>query len=286
MAKLENRVVRWASRPYREGEGLHTNLFHAAILMLEDGHEEEAVFSLIRAAADQVTDRYVPDREIRDAILYARLRLDGGGPAGPRWPAPEPLLRTEVIRAHPWPLAELRRNLQALPQSPGWWLERAFDPADFVCLGYGQYTFQTAPRARACELSEQYSFEYVNPNAMTAEAGLTRDGTVSAHCLANTGPRRRLIIEFDAGTLAEHAACLRWLSRAMRLELVVWSGGKSLHGWFDVRGRVEEQAAAFFVEAVRVGADARLWSPCQFVRLPAGINSRTGRIQKVLYCAL
>jgi hypothetical protein len=191
-----------------------------------------------------------------------------------------------VIRANPWPVDELRGNARALPQLPAHWLERTFGPADLVCLGYGTYDFLTVPRGEAARLATGFAYEYVNPNPMTAETGLTREGTVSQHCLANTGPRRRLVIEFDAGTLAEHAACLRWIARSLPLELVLWSGGKSLHGWFDVRRHPEETQAVLFAEAVRVGADPKLWSPCQFVRLPAGINSRTGHVQKVLYCAL
>ena len=285
MARLDNRLARWAIKPFPEGEGLHLEIFRAAILMIEDGHDDATIFALLREAADQVTDRAVPDRELTDAIRYAHLRKEGGGPATPRWPAPEPVLRAEVVRANPWPVEELRHGATVLPQTPDEWLGRAFDPTDLVCLGYGAYDFTTVTREAAGQLVRSYAYEYVNPNAMTSVAGYTKDGELSAHCLANTGPRRRLVIEFDSGTQAEHAACLRWLARALPLELVVWSGGKSLHGWFDVRGRDEAEAARFFASAVELGADPRLWSPCQFVRLPAGINSRTGRVQVVLYAA-
>ena len=276
----------WASKTYREGEGLHSDIFRAAILMMEDGHEDAAVFRLIRDAANQVDDRAVPDREIRDAILYARLRMEGGEPAAPRWPAPDPGYRAEIVRITGQPLDQLQHNAKILPQEPTRWLNLLFRPEDFVCLGQSTYAFSTQLRDAAIRLTQVAPYEFVNPNPMTAEAGRTKAGALSAHCLDNAGPRVRLVIEFDDGSAYEHAACLRWLARRRPLELAVWSGGKSMHGWFNFLGADEAVMASFFHEAVLLGADARLWSPCQFVRLPGGRRSDTGAIQKVLYCAL
>ena len=43
---------------------------------------------------------------------------------------------------------------------------------------------------------------------MTSRTGRTQDGKESEHSLENTGPRRFLVIEQDAGTVDEQAAIL------------------------------------------------------------------------------
>jgi hypothetical protein len=45
----------------------------------------------------------------------------------------------------------------------------------------------------------------------------------------------------------------------------VHSGGKSLHGWFNVEGEDEEKANGFFLYAVSLGADPATWTRSQFV---------------------
>jgi hypothetical protein len=52
------------------------------------------------------------------------------------------------------------------------------------------------------------------------------------HSLANTGPRRYLIIEADCGDLHQQAAVIWHLAKIAPLAAVVFSGSKSLHGWY------------------------------------------------------
>jgi hypothetical protein len=74
------------------------------------------------------------------------------------------------------------------------------------------------------------------------------------------------------------------------LALMLFSGGKSIHGWFDVRGWSEWQVYAFMRKAVLLGADPAPYKPEQPVRLPEGFNytakngwGKLGRRQKVIY---
>ena len=62
---------------------------------------------------------------------------------------------------------------------------------------------------------------------MSAVTGLTKDGKESKHTLANTGPRRFLICEFDTGTADEHAAILIHLAGYAPLVCAVTFGGKA-----------------------------------------------------------
>ena len=57
----------------------------------------------------------------------------------------------------------------------------------------------------------------------------------------------------------------------MPLVLVCYSGGKSLHDWYNVYAQQEERLEnGFFREALTLGADRATWCRSQFVRLPEG----------------
>jgi hypothetical protein len=128
--------------------------------------------------------------------------------------------------------------------------------------------------------------QFIVPSPMTAEEGLKKDGGPSLRCLANTGPRRYLVIESDHGTVDTHAAVLWHLARLAPLVMVVHSGGKSLHGWFACQGSSEALQRRFMRYAVMLGADPATWTRCQFVRMPDGLRRRPsafGVRQSVFY---
>jgi hypothetical protein len=128
--------------------------------------------------------------------------------------------------------------------------------------------------------------QFIVPSPMTAEEGLKKDGGPSLRCLANTGPRRYLVIESDHGTIDTHAVVLWHLARLAPLVTVVHSGGKSLHGWFACQGSSEALQLRFMRYAVMLGADPATWTRCQFVRMPDGLRRRPsafGVRQSVFY---
>lgn len=45
--------------------------------------------------------------------------------------------------------------------------------------------------------------------------------------------RRFLVIEHDSLPMEQQGAMLRWMSEKMKLRAVIYTGGKSYHGWFD-----------------------------------------------------
>lgn len=153
-----------------------------------------------------------------------------------------------------------------------------------LCLALDTRSAHTQPRSRWRGLEAGHQFIVANP--MSAATGLTQDGRESPRCLANAARRKTYqVVEFDRGTLSEQAAVLSSLHRDVApLVLVVWSGGKSLHAWFDVRALSAYALCRFFRFAVYLGADASLWDPCKLVRLPGGRRS-DGRPQPVLHFA-
>jgi len=56
--------------------------------------------------------------------------------------------------------------------------------------------------------------------------------------------------------------------------MVVDSAGKSLHGWFALRGVPEAERVRFFGYACALGADPSRWDVCGWLRMPGGLRRR------------
>jgi len=149
-----------------------------------------------------------------------------------------------------------------------------------VCCGADQSEFRTAPLEffkGKCE-----SLQFIVPSPMSSVWGVSQGGKRSHHTLDNTGPRKYLVVEFDKGEHADHAAFLHNLHRIIPITMVVHSGNKSLHGWFHVEDMPETKQVGFFNEATKVGADTATWNKSLFVRMPDGKRDN-GKRQSILY---
>jgi hypothetical protein len=149
-----------------------------------------------------------------------------------------------------------------------------------LCCGKNARKFAT--RTRDEWRGHLASQALIVPNFMSALTGLTRDGRTSAHTLANTGPRRFLVVEFDTGSFDDHAALLAHLGSRAPLTVAVHSGHKSLHGWFYCADQPEARVLKFFRYAVSLGADPALWTRSQFARMPDGTRD-DGKPQRAFY---
>jgi hypothetical protein len=274
-ARLPSGVLEFLTTCPKAGGGVHRWVFKAA-LMLHRVHCPKSEISQQLAASTAKCGRLVSEREIEDAINgSARViaELAAGVPAKPRtkWP----VTHTEQIEA----IVNKGPGLNAFERlSPVTWTDSAphteeiidllFPGNPLLCIGRTKYLFGTMRRERwrgrlpACQ--------FIVPSPMTSHYGLTQDGRKSHHTLANTGPRRFLIVEFDSGDFDQHAALLWHLRRFRPLVLAVHSGNKSLHGWFNCAGEDDQQLLGFMRRAVELGADQATWTKSQFVRLPDG----------------
>jgi hypothetical protein len=167
----------------------------------------------------------------------------------------------------------------------GDWLDVLFPDAEWICLARADLA-SAQTRRREKWAFREYGFTYVVPSPMTASHGLGLHGKETSRCLANTGPRRWLVVEFDDGTADEQAA-LHWYIDSMaagagwpRLRLAVHSGGKSLHGWYGPITDEETARDLFAFARWRCGCDLHTWPKCQLVRLPEGIHAN-GKRQRV-----
>lgn len=224
----------------------------------------------LREVASRWTDRdFGPeiDRAVNRAF-EEQASLPNLSPYLPRWPDFNPEA-WERRKAHPVAFGETPLHV-----SPECVLDQLFPGDPLLCLALD--TRSAITQRRAAWRGKEAAMQFIVANPMTAEQGFTQSGKLSSRCHDNaTRTRTFQVVEFDRGTLAEQAAILSSLaSEFTPLVLVIWSGGKSLHGWFHV-GRLPEHAKLrFFRHAVYCGADASLWDPAKLVRMPGG--RRTG----------
>lgn len=165
-----------------------------------------------------------------------------------------------------------------------------FENHHLLCVGFNKHRCATEPRGHW--LGRLSKYPHIIPSPMLAKAAPTADGKLSARAKENVAPRRYLVVEFDpqkwealdmeqqavfgddasyyAKQLDRQAALLCHLSKFAPLALVVFSGSKSLHGWFYCEGVDEGLARRLFEHAVALGADKQLWTVNQLVRMPDG----------------
>jgi hypothetical protein len=164
-----------------------------------------------------------------------------------------------------------------------------------VCFGADD-RFWTRPLSSVRSILHVHA--QIVPSPMRARVGQTVDGRWSEHTKAGTGERMFLVTEFDftkttpkgkptiwkpllgrceassISVLDIQAALLAHLARSRPLWMVVFSGAKSLQGWFPCRDEVEDQLKNWFVtEARRLGACSSTWCRSQFVRMPDGTRA-------------
>ena len=271
----------------RAGEGVHGWLFRVARQL----HAHLPAGEIVRLLESRVAScgRTVPRSEIIAAVqnslpvAWQSSKGSASHPVKAKWPAVNQEQRAAIVRdggglADLWELSPIRLedNLSHTEEI----IDRLFPGNPFLCCGKSSRDFGTKPRSEwAGELA---NLQLIVPSPMSACTGLTKGGKESAHTLANTGPRRFLICEFDSGTTDEHAALLVHLAGYAPLVCVVHSGGKSLHGWVYVAGQPEEKVSKFFQYGVSLGADPATWTRSQFVRMPDGLRDN-GKRQVVYF---
>src|SRR4029077_6567707 len=91
--------------------------------------------------------------------------------------------------------------------------------------------------------------QLIVPNPMVALNGLNQSGEVSHRCLENTGARQFLVVEFDTGTMDEHAALLLHLAEPLR-SLFLAALNLSMAG-FIAQARQRKEFPAFFATPSR-----------------------------------
>jgi len=272
----------------KAGTGVHSWMMEAAWACRINGLTAE---DTARELHSRMTRNPSPGNEIETAVAKVfdspDLPVTGGGsriwPKTQKWPSRNDE-QIEALAADGRGVDDLRkesrRRFACSPEvTSRAVLKNIFPGNPLLCVG-NKYDFHTSPLSEFVDVA--YTYEQIVPSPMTAKHGRTQAGKLSEHTLEATGPRRFLIIEGDKTSKEHQAAVLLHLAQVAPLTMVVDSGGKSLHGWFFVAGKTDEQLTPFFSRACVLGADVALWTRSQFVRMPGGLRDNGNR-QSVIY---
>jgi hypothetical protein len=272
--------------PPRAGGGVNLYLFRVARGMHPHRSEREILDTLRAVTAG--CGRIVTETELRRAVENSRAAVwtpGSGNPvrATPAWPIINVEQREAVIAdgfglVDLWELSPVRfEDNDAHTEEI---VDLLFAENPLLCCGKNKSEFAT--RSREEWRGKMAALQLIVPSPMSARTGHTQDGRESEHTLENTGPRRFLVIEQDAGTLDAQAAILAHLAERAPLAVAVHSGSKSLHGWFFCAGQCEDTLRSFMRHAVTLGADRATWVRSQFVRMPDGTRDN-GNLQAVYF---
>ena len=266
------------ANPPQSGEGFHNWLFCAARALWKCGRDEPDIVALLESAA-ATCGRYVPQRKIENAVRNSQgSAFQPASLQRQAWPSVNTEQR-EAITASAFGLVDLWEISPIRFEDSAAHTEKIIDvlfPGNpWLCVGASQSNFKT--RRREELRGELASLALIVPSPMTAQTGYTQEGNESEHSLENTGPRRFLVIEQDRGSIDEQSAILYHLAQRAPLTLAVFSGSKSLHGWFYCADVAEEKISRFFRYAASLGADWQMWTPCQLARMPDALRDNGAR---------
>jgi hypothetical protein len=300
----------------RSPEGVHRWLASATHKTFGHLENEEQVKALRWAMRDCGRDPQPREIENTVSNIRARrLQGEASGILHPAWP-PRACAEVDKLVRDGITAAELRRRSPyRIPRvSPWQWLKRLFPAGSLLCLSqeysrgqdsHGVPVFFRRWQTKTRDGWRPYglrNFALLVPNPAQKPYGRTLDGRRSTRCKEMFPRRCYLVIEFDfsilnrAGTgetewapwirgweeagrsTRDACAALLWhLSQYAPLALVVWSGGKSLQGWFSAWEEPEQLLRRFMEYAHMLGADPATWAPCQLVRTPQAIRSNGNR---------
>ena len=285
------------------GKGMHTSLFAYSCRMEEEDVDPDLVVEHLKNC-DKVINykRPVGNREIKAAVEGAYnvvLDIDTSNPTSPssRRRIP-PLSKYDSAKArdiydeYGRDVAYLKSiSPQALPTSVSEVLTTLYRPDQYLCLGLKVNLFQTKLLSKWLQprLRQLSDYQFIVPNPMSAEKGLTKDGSgMSYRTYNNTGDRIFIVCDFDLPRAEMQPSLIKHLEKycgAMPV-LVLSSGNKSLHAWWRCDGLSEEDIRDFEDEAASVGADPAILGDArknQLVRLPLGTRKDNQKKQAVLF---
>lgn len=259
--------------------GFHENIT-GAIRCIHDILNQQECFKLFRACGDAYSKRTPPDREILDAIYTVYNTKSPKGAKISKWPETNEALRKQIISKSPIKLEEdFIKEFGGNNKPPRHILKTLFPENPLVCMGEDQYG--TTVRLLEDCLKVDELPQLIVPSPMLGYTGKTKGGKDSGRCENNVGERLYLVIEWDDCTIPEQLAFGAHLAEFAPLVTAVYSGGKSVHFWFDCSRSGVVSQRAFMEYAVSLGADKSSWRLSQFIRTP-GAKRDNGNLQRVI----
>ena len=277
------------------GKGMHTSLFSYSCRMAEGGVCPDLVVEHLMNSGE-VCDykRTVPDREIEAAVedAYDNILTSSNRKRIPPLSKYDSAKARGIYDEYGCSIADLESiSPQAPPTDVREALTTLYRPDQYLCLGLKVNLFQTKLLSNWLQpgFRRLSDFQFIVPNPMSAEKGLTKDGSgMSYRTYNNTGDRIFIVCDFDLPRAEMQPSLIKHLEKycgAMPV-LVLSSGNKSLHAWWRCDGLSDEDIRLFEDEAASVGADPAILGDArknQLVRLPLGTRKNNQKKQAVLF---
>ena len=283
--------------------------YRACLAGLAEGHPSNVVQYLVQEEAiKKGRPSWVAYREARDSVLNSHRYLSGGVKALGKKDVRFPNLQVDYKKIREIALQgdsvlTLKAASGGIPDTAQNVLRRLYTPGTLLWCSRDRLAVTPTRPLEDCLVRDLSGYQFFVPNPMNAFTGLKKDGVESSRCLANTGPRKFLGIEFDfkpgdskevdtlikdldregRSVLDINAALHAHIQQYLPLGMVVFSGGSSLHGFYPCEHIAPEKQELFFDYAVTLKADPQLRSRSQPMRLPWGIRGANGIRQEVLY---
>jgi hypothetical protein len=301
----------------RSPNGVHQWMAKAAWRMHDYLSSEEQVKTLYWALRDCGRALQPREVEHTITNISKKRNGQSGVSSTRPWPEPVLSEVDKIICRGPWNLTERTPGDINPALSAHDWLRRLFPPGTLLCVSQEVVYLSSSNlepfifrrwhtrrietwAGRYAAICDSSSLLVPNPAAFTWH--YTMDHRRSTRCNGMFPQRLYLVSEFDFSekssdgkedtiwaplirkwrdrgiSIRGACAALLWhLAQYAPLVLAVWSGGKSLHGWFNFAGTSEETQRLFMEYAVAIGACYSTWTRCQLVRLPAGLRPNGNR---------
>lgn len=259
----------------REKFGYHISILKSAGIMKAMNIPVSQACELMQKASDNVSRRKIQPREIENAIEWAYNHVCDTK----HFVKATPEIDYRLIKraCDVGDIEEMRKASLDIPRTPQDALMGLFKGDDILYIASEVFNGEamTIDKWKYMALVES---QYICPNPLKSED----DGRV----MTNICDNRYAVFESDipelAGNWDGQAGVIDRLSRIVPLRMIVWSGNKSLHAWFDLVGSAESTKHRFKNMAIKMGADPASLRPTQLVRLPWGTRDNK-KTQKVIY---
>lgn len=262
----------------------------AARFLRSKGLTEAEAIELLeeqREACHAIRDREVQEDEVERAVETVYATPQKGRPKGKQWTAPKFSRPLFDKLTRPDGEATLKARMRdSLVKCPKWYLSHLFHPNGLISTviqrpvidpntGKKKLAFPRPITEPTETFETRYlrSCSHVCANTKNNKYGTTEKGKKTQHSKNQIDFRSYVVIESDCLAIEDQWKALEYLSRNLPLVMIVSSGGKSLHGWFDVLDVPEATVQRFFDIACTLGADPAIYKVSQWVRMPYGTRT-------------
>ena len=267
--KLDHPLQAWAKKA-RGGHEFHQTILDLTLRCPELFPSPEAAARYCAAASDNFNRRALQPNEVQNALsgAYAKQHEDPSSPKPPKLQPSPQLIQTH--RGREGDLDALRISSDLTVRTAGQALAKLYHPNDWICLSKSVSRPEFDFVENWVKKPDLLEYQFIVPSVY-------RQGCLSK---AQEGIQKTsyLVHEIDDKVLdaeAQIGLALK-LTDILPLQMVVWSGGKSLHAWFDFKSQDPTAKAAFHDLSSQLGGDKAMQRPTQPARLPLGTRAGKG----------